>query len=184
MKKLFLLLVIAFTSSIVLAQGMYTGGTNGLVVKSTTQLNDSLFIEGRYVGMIVEAIQTPGSGTEPYVEYKIILDEFPLNSLKDKIATSLNAHSQQITYVERFKGKTKNQIAGYYLRRAGELKNGRNNWSFGGIAIVTAGVIFSPATVVGISVLSGAAVITSVVVIVKEYKANKMLKKAGDVLME
>ena len=183
MKKTILLLVIAFMSSVALAQSMYSG--DGMHVKMSTRPNDSLFIEGRYVGMIAEAIQTPGAGTENYTEYKIILDEFPLNSLKDKIANSLNAHSQQITYVERFKCKTKNQIAGYYLRRAGELKNGRNNWSFGGIAIVTAGSLrFSPVTVVGISILSGAAVITSVVVIVKDYKANKMLKKAGDVLME
>jgi hypothetical protein len=183
MKKLFLLLAIAFMSSVALAQGMYSG--DGMNVKMSTHPNDSLFIEGRYVGMIVEAIQTPGAGTENYTEYKIILDEFPLNSLKDKIATSLKAHNQQITYVERFKGKTKNQIAGYYLRRAGDLKTGRNNWSIGGAVIVTAGsLIFSPATIVGISALSGVAVITSIVAIVKDYKANKMISKAGNILIE
>jgi len=183
MKKLFLLLMIAIFAVTVNAQGMYTGGS-GTEVKMVTQPNDSLFIEGRYVGVILEAVKTTGVGTEAYTEYKIALDEFPINSLKDKIAASLGAHDQQIDYIERFRGKTKAQISGYYLRRAGELKNGRNNWSFGGIAIVTAGLILQPATILGISILSGTAVITTVVVIVKDYKANKMLKKAGDVLME
>ena len=88
MKKLFLLLAIAFTSSLVLAQGMYSGGGNS-EVKMITPMNDSLFIEGRYAGIIEEAVQTQGVGTENYMGYKILLDEFPVNSLKDKIAAKL-----------------------------------------------------------------------------------------------
>ncbi len=191
MKKLFLLLMIAIFAVTVNAQGMYTGGS-GTEVKMVTQPNDSLFIEGRYVGVILEAVKTTGVGTEAYTEYKIALDEFPINSLKDKIAASLGAHDQQIDYIERFRGKTKAQISGYYLRRAGELKNGRNNWVLFGAAVITAGaIIFPPSLGLGVAainasgiVLSSIGIITNTVACVKDYKANKMLKKAGDVLME
>ena len=190
MKKLTLVLFASLLITKSFSQGFTNSGGNGHDVL-ISKTSDSLVIEGKYVGIInTLKLATSGvTGTETYFEYQISLDEFPIDNLKDKIAAKLGVHFDAVSYVERFKDKTKSQISGYYLIRASQLKNGRTNWALAGVAIPTAVLIFPNAavltvTVLGINVLSGAVVITSVVAIVKEYKANKMLKKAGRLLIE
>ena len=61
--------------------------------------------------------------------------------------------------------------------------NSRNNWRLGGAAVATVIVLIAPPTLIVYSTAAAVAGISSIVSLYKDYKANSMLKKAGDVMM-
>ena len=152
---------------------------------------DSIFIQGKYVGLI-DSISTKTSsyanaeGKESIkktITYKVTLDDFADRKEIEKMFEKKKSDDAEFIFVERFASKTKIEIAGYYTKKAGELMNSRNNWSIGGALIATAIVLVAPPTLVVYSTAAVVGGVSSIVSLCKDYKANAMLKKAGDTMM-
>jgi len=152
---------------------------------------DSIFIQGKYVGLIDSisvktSSYTNADGKESIkktITYKVTLDDFAdRKEIKDMFEKKKSDDAEFI-FVERFSSRSKIEIAGYYTKKAGELMNSRNNWRIGGAAIATAIVLIAPPTLVAYSAAAVVGGVSSIVSLCKDYKANAMLKKAGDVMM-
>lgn len=146
--------------------------------------SDSIFIEGRYVGF-VDSVKIDKSYNS--ITYGITLDDFVTNKEKKLIEkryySKSGEYNYEFTYTPRFASKTKMEIAGYYTKRAGELMNSRNNWRIKGAIVATVIFIVSPPNAAIYLVAGMVGGVSSIVSIVKDYEANKMLKNAGDVMM-
>ena len=138
------------------------------------------------------------------LSYMVAIDEFLSKkdisrveryffSFSEDISKKSNGN-RQVEYKiwERFQGKSNSQIAGFYLLKAGELKNSRNNWALVGPLIggvVSACIILkSPQTFTTIFVALGTGglitTISGIVALGKDYQANEMIKNAGLILIK
>ena len=155
---------------------------------------DSLFIENRYVGLIdtgsvVMSSYGNAEGNnfqQKEITFKVILDDFTSKEERESIEKTYTQNPNdkiKFIFTERFASRTKIEIAGFYTKKAGELMNSRNNWRIGGAAVVTAIFLISPPSLAVYSIAAVIGGVSSIVSICKDYKANSMLKKAGDVMM-
>jgi hypothetical protein len=155
----------------------------------------TIFIEGKYVGLIDSVSSktdtySTGSGkdtTGKTIIYEVTLDDFAdkreiKKMLSEEYGKRKSAEAEFI-FIERFSARSKIEVAGYYTKKAGELMNSRNNWRLGGAAVATAIFLIAPPTLVVYSTAAAVAGISSIVSLCKDYKANLMLKKAGDAMM-
>ena len=163
-------------------------------IKQTKKNLDSIFIEGRYVGLIDSISSKTSSYTnsegketiKKTITYRVTLDDFIDRTDKkeiEKMFSKKKSDDADFIFIERFSSKNKIEIAGYYTKKAGELMNSRNNWRLGGAAVATAIFLIAPPTLVVYSTAAAVAGISSIVSLCKDYKANSMLKKAGDAMM-
>ncbi len=153
---------------------------------STKKKLDSIFIEDRYIGLIDSGTVGLTMNSSNAITYNVILDDFVTKEEKEIIAKrcpNKSDYINQFIFTSRFASRTKIEIAGYYTKKAGELMNSRNNWRIGGAAIATAIVLIAPPTLVAYSAAALVGGVSSIVSLCKDYKANAMLKKAGDVMM-
>ena len=164
-------------------------------IKQKDKNLDSIFIEGKYVGLIDSVSSktdtySTGSGkdtTGKTIIYEVTLDDFAdkkeiKKMLSEEYGKRKSAEAEFI-FIERFSARSKIEVAGYYTKKAGELMNSRNNWRLGGAAVATAIFLIAPPTLVVYSTAAAVAGISSIVSLCKDYKANSMLKKAGDAMM-
>ena len=169
---------------------------------------DSLFLNGRLIGRIkssereeMKKITTTSGESQGEVKvtifhYEVYINEFLSNAESNKIESHFNSmkqslytktngkHEFEYNITETFEGKSNHQISGYYLHKAGELKNGRNNWRIAGSLVATSMVLAFPPSTPIILAASGVGVFTGIVSLSKDYQANKMMKKSGQYLMK
>lgn len=162
---------------------------------------DSLFLNGRLIGRI-KSIEREGtkiitsiSGLEEEVkttifDYQVYINEFLSEGERNKIKTyfsTIYIFSGKIfeyEIIETFEGKSNHQISGYYLHKAGELKNKRNNWRIAGSLLAIAIIKVFPPSKSTILAACGVGVFTGIVSLTKDYQANKIMKKSGQYLMK
>ena len=156
---------------------------------------DSIFIQGKYVGLIDSVssenytYSTPSGKdtTRKTIIYKVTLDDFTDKKEMEEMLFEMYGKKKsgysEFIFVERFFSRTKIEIAGHYTKKAGELMNSRNNWRLGGALIATAIVLVAPPTLVVYSAAAVVGGVSSIVSLCKDYKANAMLKKAGNAMM-
>ena len=153
---------------------------------------DSIFTEGKYVGLIdsisaetFSSVNSDGSvSIKKTITYEVTLDDFVnTKELYKYLYDNKKSDDAEFVFVERFSSRSKLEIAGYYTKKAGELMNSRNNWRLGGAAVATVIVLIAPPTLIVYSTAAAVAGISSIVSLYKDYKANSILKKAGDVMM-
>jgi len=155
-------------------------------IKQAKKNLDSIFIEGRYIGLIDSGTIAITLNSTNSITYKVILDDFVNKEEKEiimKRCPNKSDYANQFIFTSRFASRTKIEIAGFYTKQAGELMNSRNNWRIGGALIATAIVLVAPPTLVVYSAAALVGGVSSIVSLCKDYKANAMLKKAGDVMM-
>jgi hypothetical protein len=128
--------------------------------------------------------------------YVVSIDEFLTNGENKRIEKYFSSISEnvirksngkeEIEYIiiERFEGKTNTQISGYYLKKAGQLKNARNNWRIVGGVIATSMVLAFPGSTPILLTSSCIGLVSAITSLDKDYQSNAMLKKAGEILMK
>jgi hypothetical protein len=152
---------------------------------------DSIFIQGKYVGLIDSISSKTSSYTNPEgkesikktITYRVTLDDFADRKEIEGMFEKKKSDDAEFIFVERFSSRSKIEIGGYYTKKAGELMNCRNNWRLGGAAVATAIVLIAPPSLVVYSAAALVGGVSSIVSMCKDYKANSMLKKAGDAMM-
>lgn len=120
--------------------------------------------------------------------YKIYIDEvlnksqfnsilFSVDSFFEKKSSTRQQFKYQIE--KRYKNANKLNIAGSYLSAAGKLKNLKATILLASIASSTAVVALTPNYIVGLGLFATGGIIS----IILEYKSNRLLVKAGDLML-
>ncbi len=170
-------------------------------IKAQSIRNDSVFLGDRLVGELTlqRSVDTSftqyNSNIEKFVlincnlsYYRFYLDvvvsKSQMNSIEyllDSIFASKSSNSKQFKYQieKRYKFANKMNIVGSYLSTAGKLKNVKTTISISSIVGASAIAAFTPNYLIGLGVLATGGLIS----IILEYKSNKLLKEAGDLLM-
>lgn len=154
---------------------------------------DSIFLAGKYVGTIdsisaKDWVYTSQDGKETNkktITYRVSVDDFITKTEKKEIEKIFGGKpgESEFIFIDRFSTKSKIEIAGYYTKKSGELMNSRNNWRLIGASVATVVILISPPSLALYTTASVIVGVSSVVSLVKDYKANSMLKKAGDAMM-
>ena len=170
-------------------------------IKAQSIRNDSVFLGDRLVGELTlqRSVDTSftqyNSNIEKFVlincnlsYYRFYLDvvvsKSQMNSIEyllDSIFASKTSNSKQFKYQieKRYKFANKMNIVGSYLSMSGKLKNVKTTISISSIVGASAIAAFTPNYLIGLGVLATGGLIS----IILEYKSNKLLKEAGDLLM-
>jgi len=170
-------------------------------IKAQSIRNDSVFLGDRLVGELTlqRSVDTSftqyNSNIEKFVlincnlsYYRFYLDvvvsKSQMNSIEyllDSIFASKSSNSKQFKYQieKRYKFANKMNIVGSYLSMSGKLKNVKTTISISSIVGASAIAAFTPNYLIGLGVLATGGLIS----IILEYKSNKLLKEAGDLLM-
>ncbi len=170
-------------------------------IKAQSIRNDSVFLGDRLVGELTlqRSVDTSftqyNSNIEKFVlincnlsYYRFYLDvvvsKSQMNSIEyllDSIFASKSSNSKQFKYQieKRYKFANKMNIVGSYLSMSGKLKNVKTTISISSLVGASAIAAFTPNYLIGLGVLATGGLIS----IILEYKSNKLLKEAGDLLM-
>lgn len=151
---------------------------------------DTIRVDGKYMGIIDKVEMRSNRNLNIYKVF-VTLDEFPRNVdfydlIKNQIYLRYDSGDKpseiSIEFKYRFENKTAAQIAGYNIRRAGELKNGRNNFIlYGNLAsmllVYNGGITSNPHSIYGGFAIG---LICNTIAWIKDYQSNNRLRKAGD----
>ena len=171
------------------------------ISKAQVIKNDSIFINNKLVGELINernvdtTLMLYNTNLSNFVSincqlsyYKIYIDEvlnksqfnsilFSVDSFFEKKSSTRQQFKYQIE--KRYKNANKLNIAGSYLSAAGKLKNLKATILLASIASSTAVVALTPNYIVGLGLFATGGIIS----IILEYKSNRLLVKAGDLML-